>query len=593
MCGIFGINESNEKLAELASRTIAYRGPDQQAVWADRHVSLGFNRLAIIDLDQRANQPMWDEDRELAIIFNGEIYNFKELKRDLEADYKFRTKSDTEVLLYGYKKYGASFVERLNGMFAFCIYDIKKGKILLFRDHAGIKPLYYYEKHGLFLFASEIKAIIRALGAKGLEPEINHEALKTYFAFAYIPSPKTLYKNIRKLPRSSFLEFDLKKKEIIHIETFSPPSEPPANHEQLFSLVERAIMEHLVSDVPVGVFFSGGTDSSTIASVLHRRGVDLETFSIRVLGREADRKYFSEIAKHLALRSHVYDFAAREFNEVYEEVMSKMDEPNPDISIFPTYYVAKRAAKHVKVVLSGEGGDELFFGYKRQRAMSYLRASEDAAGLSLLDRLFVYTPSFKGKNYLFEKSFILAGKPASAYLLSMSPSRDLISPDAWKAAKRELTERAKDPLYFDRDLYLENALLRKTDYATSLNSIEGRVPLLDSRIVGAAPRFEDEYISANLQKPVLKEMLARALPHDLVYREKSGFGMSLPAMLPHSKELDRDLDESIPFLSERNLLYARIPKKAELVRRYPALAFALICLYRTIKNNELLLKQRD
>jgi asparagine synthase (glutamine-hydrolysing) len=592
MCGIFGMNEKDEKLARLCTREIAYRGPDQHAIWTDDSVSLGFNRLAIIDLDPRASQPMWDEKKEIGMIYNGEIYNFKELKKELEREYTFKTTSDTEVLIYGYKKYGPAFVERLNGMFAACIYDLRSQRLFLLRDHAGIKPLYYYCKDGVFIFASETKAIMRALGAKKLVPDIDHDSLQTFFGLGYIPSPKTLYCDLYRLPRGTFLEFDLQSKQIVRTEHYESPVADVTNEHDLFSVIEKSILDHLIADVPVGVFFSGGTDSSLIASVLHAHDVNLETFSIGVAGRDADRTYFNEISANLKLRSHVFDFTAKEFNEVYETVMSKVDEPNTDISIFPTYFVSKKAADRVKVVLSGEGGDELFFGYNRQRTLARIRSGHDTPSLSWLDRLFLFTPTFKGKNFVFEKLFTIARKPVSAFLLFMSPSRDRTDPAAWRAAKKAVLEVTRDPLYFDRDLYLENDLLRKTDFATSLNSQEGRVPLLDSRIIAAAPKFEAEYKSENPSKAVLKRMLSRYLPEHLVYRGKSGFGMSLPSVLPHSPALARDLENAISFLKQRDMLCAKLPARAELVRRYPNLCFALISLYRTVINNESLLQER-
>jgi asparagine synthase (glutamine-hydrolysing) len=592
MCGIFGINEQNQTLAEEACGCISYRGPDQHAVWADKEVSLGFNRLAIIDLDPRASQPMWDEAKEIGIVYNGEIFNFRDIKKELEREYAFRTTSDTEVLIYAYKKYGPRFVERLNGMFALALYDIPKKRLFLYRDHAGIKPLYYYDHNGVFIFGSELKTIMVSLGKKEITPAIDHEGLKTFFGLGYIPSPRTLYQNLSRLPRASLLEYDLGEKKIVRVETYESPKAEAKDENALFSLIERSILDHLIADVPVGLFFSGGTDSSLIASVLHKHKINLETFSIGVVGRDSDRKYFNEIRAHLALNSHVYDFTVKEFNDVYETIMSRVDEPNADISIFPTYFVSQKAASRVKVVLSGEGGDELFFGYNRQRIFAQLRKRHESGKLSFIDRLFLYTPSFKGKNYLFERLFVFFGNPMSSFVLSMSPGRDCTTPAAWAATKRVIAQEAKDPLYYDRDLYLENDLLRKTDFATSLNSLEGRVPLLDSRILAAAPAFEHAYTSDAPSKPVLKRMLATYLPKQLVYRGKSGFGMSLPGIIKEAPLLAKDLEEAIEFLTKRNLLYVHLPRtKAELIKRYPNLCFALISLYRTVKNNEALLGQ--
>ncbi len=586
MCGIFGINEKNEPLVDAAAACIRHRGPDSYGKWIGESFSFGFDRLAIIDLDQRANQPMWDDARELAVVFNGEIYNFKELKSELEKEFQFRTTSDTEVLLYGYKKYGPAFAERLRGMFAYAIYDSKKNRVVLFRDHAGIKPLLYYFKDGIFLFGSEMKAVMRALSQKQIAPTLDRDAIQSYFGLGYILSPATMYKHVRKVPRGSYLEFDIAKKQIVAVEHFKSPGAKAKSDDELFTIIEQSILDHLIADVPVGLFFSGGTDSSLIASILHAHKVDLETFSIGVEGRDTDRKYFSEISETLGIKAHAFDFTPAEFNAVYEPVMNKVDEPCADISIFPTYFVSQKAAERVKVVLSGEGGDELFFGYARQRALARLRGARCRASLTLVEQLFLRTPTFKGKNFVFEKIFTLLRQPVSAYLLFMSPSRDLTNPAAWAAAKKSLVEQANEPLYFDRDLYLENDLLRKTDFATSLNSIEGRVPLLDPRIIAAAPAFASEYKPSAPSKPVLKRLLARFLPKELVYRPKSGFGIPLLRMLPHSEALRRDLDLAIAYLQKERLLYATLPRtREELVARYPNLCFAMISLYRALTNN--------
>lgn len=587
MCGIFGINEGNEALVKKASMCIAHRGPDATGTWVSDALSFGFNRLAIIDLDQRANQPMWDEAHEIGVVYNGEIYNFQELKTELEVEFTFRTTSDTEVLIYGYKKYGPRFVERINGMFACALFDARSNMLYLLRDHAGIKPLLYCEKNGVFVFGSEMKAITSALKEKGLTPTVDHEAVQAYFGLGFILSPATMYREVKKLPRGSYLVYDLAKKQIQEIMHYKSPTAPIASEDDLFAVIEQSIMDHLIADVPVGLFFSGGTDSSLIAAVLHKHGANLETFSIAVQKSEGDKKYFSDISAELGLTSHQYQFSHDEFNAVYERVMDGVDEPCADMSIFPTYFVSQKAAGRVKVVLSGEGGDEYFFGYGRQRMLAQIRNGSMKTALSVVEQCFLRTSTFKGKNLLFERALRLFRQPIGLYLLVKSPSRDLTHPHAWAAAKRALREASQDPLYFDRDLYLENDLLRKTDLATSLNSLEGRVPLLDSRITAAAAKFESAFRPSAPSKPVLKKMLARFLPDTLVYRGKSGFGMSLPAVLPHAPGLARDLDAAIPYLKDRGILYAKLPQtRAELIGRYSELCFAMVSLYRALINNE-------
>lgn len=586
MCGFFGMTGDDRAVTAVATATIKHRGPDSTGVYEGEQVSFGFDRLAILDLDTRADQPMWDAAQEIGIVFNGEIYNYKELKAELEQEYDFRTTSDTEVLIYGYKKWGPSFASKLRGMYAFAIYDKPRGKIVLCRDHAGIKPLLYHHSPGRLLFGSEMKALTSAMRSLGIERTIDIESIGTYFALGYVLSPATIYENVRKVPRGSYLEYDTAADTLGEPQHVEGPTAAVKTEDELASLVETAILDHLIADVPVGLFFSGGTDSSLIASVLHKHHIDLETFSIGIKGHKVDRKYFEEISTHLGLTAHTYEFTPAEFDAVYEPVMRLMDEPFTDMSIFPTYYISQKAAKHVKVVLSGEGGDELFFGYDRQRALARLRGARLSARLSLSEHIFLRTPSFPGKNMIFERLFVLLRQPASAYILAMSPGRDRTSLAAWAAAKKAMIEQATDPLYFDRDLYLENDLLRKTDFATSFSSIEGRVPLLDPRIMTAARGFESAYTPSAPSKPVLKRLLARYLPDKLVYRPKRGFGISLVQVLPHSPALQRDLDDAVPYLSERGLLRATLPSsRTELVARYPNLCFALVCLYRTLRND--------
>lgn len=586
MCGFFGMTGDNKEVTTTATAAIQHRGPDSTGIYTDEHVSLGYDRLAILDLDPRAGQPMWDAAREIGIIFNGEIYNYRELKAELGQEYEFRTTSDTEVLLYGYKKHGPSFAAKLRGMFAFAIYDKPREKIILCRDHAGIKPLLYHHTPGRLIFGSEMKAVTVAMRSLGIERVTDRDAIGTYFAFGYILSPATMYANVRKVPRGSYVEYDIATGTLGEPQHYDSPTSVARSEDELASLIETATIDHLVADVPVGLFFSGGTDSSLIASILHKHGIALETFSIGIEGHQVDRKYFEEISAHLGLTAHTFEFTPKEFDAVYERVMHLMDEPFADMSIFPTYYISQKAAERVKVVLSGEGGDELFFGYDRQRALQRLRSTRFSTRLSLAEHVFLRTPSFPGKNLVFERLFVLLRQPASSYILAMSPARDRTTPAAWAAAKTALVATAKDPLYFDRDLYLENDLLRKTDLATSFNSIEGRVPLLDPRVMSAATGFESAYVPSAPSKPVLKRLLARYLPQELVYRPKRGFGISLVQVLPHSPALARDLDAAISYLREHDLLMAHLPtSRNELITRYPNLCYALVCLYRTLKND--------
>lgn len=587
MCGIIGINEKNEKLIYDAADGFKYRGPDNSSFFSNESVTLGHHRLAILDLDSRSVQPMPDINENLWIVFNGEIYNFEEIKDKLKDKYDFKTSSDTEVLIYAYKEWGVDMCKYIQGMFAFAIYDKLNQKIFLARDHVGIKPLYYYAENGIFAFSSELKGITKILRTKNIDVEIDNKSIDFYFVFGYIPSPLTLFKNIKKLSKSSYIEYDLSTRKIIQEKKYLALYKKISSREEYVELLEKKVIDHLMADVPVGVFFSGGTDSSIIASILHKYNIKLENFSIKINYKTDDVKYFSKINNKLNIKSNVYDFDLKAFDSVYEEIMDKIDEPSYDNSIFPTYFVSKMASKKVKVVLSGEGGDEFFYGYPRSLILSKLNNKKDYS-ITLLDRLFFYTPPFKSKNFIFERLFVLFKKPISYYLLHMSPVRDLAALKSWKIVKNECKKRNIKPLEMDQEFYLENDLLRKIDFATSYASIEGRVPLLDVDIIKNSVLFESEKLEGNMLKSFLKKILSLYLPKDLVYRSKSGFGLDMVYFLKKSKFLSTDLKQAIAFLKSRKI---NIPKFKfndinRMAERYPHYCFALISLYKSIKNND-------
>lgn len=584
MCGIIGINEQNEELIRVAGQSFKYRGPDASAVFSDSLVTLGHYRLAIQDLDERSTQPMFDTDKKIGIVFNGEIYNFKEVKARLEEKYSFRTTSDTEVIIYAYKEWGIEMTKYIQGMFALAIYDLERQKVLLFRDHAGIKPLCYYACNGIFVFASEIKGVLSALHKKNIVVNIDQKMIDLYLMLGYVPSPNTIYSDVLKLEKGTYVEYDLVKKEISSGGIYKASYTAVTSKKEYVDLIEKKILAHLISDVPVGVFFSGGTDSSLIAAVLNKHKINLETFSININYKSDDAFHFNKISEYLKLKSQVFDFGVKELDGIYEEVMSKIDEPSYDNSIFPTYFVSKKASEKVKVVLSGEGGDEYFYGYARSKVFYNLNTSTDYS-VSFLDYLYLFSPSFKSKNYFFEKLFSVTRKPISYFLVS-SPLRDRANLRQWKIAKREFEIRNLKPLDIDKEFYLENDLLRKTDFATSYVSIEGRVPLLDIDIIRNASLVEYEKLEGGVLKAFLKEMLSNYLPKELVYRSKSGFGINIAAVFKDSQFLRPDLMKAMEYLEARNIYSIDRGDVQLLTEKYAHACFALVSLYRSIRNNE-------
>lgn len=583
MCGILGIAEKNENVVRDAARLMAHRGPDAVGVLEDVQVTLGHNRLSIIDLDERANQPMQYEEGALVISYNGEIYNYKQIRTDLTAlGHTFRTESDTEVLLAAYREWGQGLTARVAGMFAFAILDRARNTLVLATDHANMKPLFYAQVGEVFVFASELRAVVRMLKEKQVPVVLDQESLELYFALGYVPAPRTLYTGIRRLPKRAWMEYDLQTHTVTESQ-YSERTAAPMSEEKVHALIEERILSHLVADVPVGVFFSGGTDSSLILSVLHKHNIELETFSVKVAGRPGDDRYFNAIANHLGVKAHTYEFGVAEFEASYKEVSKKIDEPIYDNSLYPTYFVAQKAAEKVKVVLSGEGGDEYFFGYPRSLALLPFADQPLERGVGGLERLFFMLPHFRGKNKLFEQLFLLLRKPAAYYLLTMSPGKSVLTWTAWKRAKASILEAVANTRALDADMYLPNNLLRKLDMATMYCSIEGRVPLLDPD-VGAAARALPPPAKGE-EKPVLRRMLAQYLPKGLVYRKKQGFGLSVQQLFKDSTLLQSDLERACEYLKSQRLP-VRLPQAQALMQQYPHLAFAVLALYHALYNVE-------
>lgn len=587
MCGIIGGIHARPDSLERAAEVFAYRGPDSTHFFDDGNVQLGHHRLSIIDTSSAADQPFWDAAGEIGIVFNGEIYNFRDIRAELAAEYEFRTQSDTEVVVYAFKKWGVECAQRFRGMFACAVYDRRVDKLYLLRDHAGIKPLYYAEKNGAFLFSSELKGITRYVRETGQQLVRDARSIELYAVLGYVPSPHTLYQGIHKLPKMSWAEVDCSTPiPTVHTERYHLEPSRLQSQDELAELIERRTLEHLEADVPVGLFFSGGTDSSLLATILHKHDINLKTYSVRMEKKQEDEAYFTAIADRLSVEPHVVDFGVPEFDEVYPLITQRIDEPMFDNSLFPTFYLAREAAKEVKVVLSGEGGDELFLGYGRQAKLAHLQAKRE--GITWLDKLYKYTPSFPAKNALFEHLFLSAGQALSYYLVCMSPAKDRSTAHAWATAKQALEQTLVEPTGLDREWYLENDLLKKLDMATSFASIEGRVPLLDKDIFQAAQRYSaEQHLEGGVAKSLLKQLLARFLPKELVYRGKSGFGMDMRTYFSRSAYLYKDLLKAAQYLHEEGVIKNTVCADPSMyIRRYPNYCLSLVLLYHSLQNNE-------
>jgi asparagine synthase (glutamine-hydrolysing) len=545
---------------------LAHRGPDDEGAWVDEsnHVFLGHRRLSIVDIGG-GQQPMWTDDGQLGVIFNGEIYNHLELREELTArGCTFRSDhSDTEVLLHGYRSWGPDFTNRLNGMWAFVLYDRREGRLFCSRDRFGKKPFFYTLRNGTFLFASELSAIMRHPAAAA---SVSHRSLQKYFAYGYIPAPNTLYEGIHKLPGGHSLCFDIESQRIdvkkywdFVIEPFEsvPPNAEREWGERLVELLSAAVKRRLMGDVPLGFFLSGGIDSSSIVA-LATRHIDrsrIHTFSIGFEEASFDEsRYSAEMAQHLGTQHHLDVLSLQKAAALLPEIVAKLDEPMGDSSLLPMYLLCKHTREKVTVALGGDGADELFAGYDPFRA---LRAAElygrfvprplHSAVKLLMGRLPV---SHANMSFDFKIKRTLRGlshpsrlwcpiwmgplDPRELAVLFDEPLdvEDVYSEaiEQWDACRQaNLVDKV---LQFYTKLYLQDDILVKVDRASMMNSLEARAPYLDIEVVDFVRRIPSHFkYRGGVTKYLLKKALESVLPHSVLYRAKKGFGIPIGSWL--------------------------------------------------------------
>lgn len=544
MCGICGFNFENDSLIEAMSLTLAHRGPDFGSRFVDDRVSLGHRRLSIIDLSEQSNQPMSDPEGRFQLVYNGEIYNFQELRSELEAQgYRFRSRGDGEVVLHGYRALGLKLLSRLNGMFAFAIYDRERKQLVLARDPFGIKPLYYYWDSERFLFASEIKAILE----HGVARRIHPGALSEYFTFRFTLGPQTLFENIYKLPPGTFLVFDLEEQRIAETGRFWRPPEPCLAEEEadpealaaeLRDLFVDSLRMRLVSDVPLGFFLSGGIDSSIVVAAAKELGADVRTFSA---GFESTNELeFARLAAEHFGAEHHEVFIGDESLALLDSMVYHMDEPVGDAAFLALLVLSQHAAKEVKVVLAGEGADELFGGYDRYKAFVY----GNLMARSVPNGLRRWLPRRLGKENLSRVTSLLREPDAAKRyieVIRLFSGEDLhelgIADDAdWRGKVRVDGLFDKDPLAaaltFDLQTVLPNDFFMKADKMSSACSLEMRVPFLDPRLVEFSFRIPSALkLRGWNEKYLLKKAFADRLPPAIVQRRKHGFDVPMDRWL--------------------------------------------------------------
>ncbi len=555
MCGIVGMlyNDScknvSNKLLESMCHVIKHRGPDDSGVWAEENVGIGMARLSIIDV-AGGHQPIHNEDKTIWIVYNGEIYDYQETRDDLiSRGHKFYTTTDTEIIVHLYEEYGDDCVERIRGMFAFAIWDKRKEELFVARDRLGIKPLHYYSNGSCFIFGSEIKSILQH---DSVPREMNPEALVNYFPTGYTPDPMTMFRGIFKLPPGHFLKY--KNGEIIIRRYWNVKYEVSDEKseeyyiEKLLDILSSAVKMRLESEVPLGAFLSGGIDSSMIVALMAKHMSEpVKTFSIGFENQSYNELPYARKVAELYGTDHHEEIVKPDAESIILDLVKQFDEPFADSSAIPTYYVSKMARKWVTVVLSGDGGDELFGGYTRYRNSVLGRYADMTPGLIrkgvFLNLSKILPEWFPGINLLRH----ISGNDNERYIRSLTKGVSTVHEKIF-SQELQMAVGTTDPshmfsqyiddvkdkdrltrlIYTDTKTYLPGDILTKVDRTSMLVSLEARVPMLDHHLVEFAATIPpDLKMKGMTTKYILKKAAERLLPKEIIYRPKSGFAVPI------------------------------------------------------------------
>lgn len=553
MCGIAGIVAPrgfaiDKALLERMTRSMAHRGPDDQGIFVHENVGLGHRRLSIIDLSS-GHQPLFNEDGTVVVVYNGEIYNFREIKTELETrGHVFKTHCDTEVIVHAYEQWGADCPNKFRGMFAFAVYDRKTGDVFLCRDRVGVKPLYYAVEDGRLFFASEIKAILPALARK---PGINLSRLDFYVSLGYVPGDETLFAGIRKLLPGHTLTWKNGAMRIVRYWDLAHIQPLKISFDEARQRFEEMLLDcvrmRLMSDVPLGAFLSGGLDSSAIVACMSRISPDpVKTFTVGYSDDpdSSEFEYARIVARHFKTEHHEFNLGAGDFFESLDLLLTHAEEPVVESAAVALYRISKLAREHAIVLLSGEGGDEILAGYPLHRLTRSVNRAHGFLRMvprSLLNRL---GPVLAAGNEKRMKYWDWASQPLRERYQS-------ISNDVTGSIKREMYHDAFVPhlgtalrdyyvdlfdrlpvghsdmarmAYADINSWLPEDLLLKADKMTMATSVELRVPLLDYRLMEFCVALPDEYrLNGREGKYLMKKVMEKYLPHEIIYRKKRGF----------------------------------------------------------------------
>jgi asparagine synthase (glutamine-hydrolysing) len=568
MCGITGwvkldqnTSPNSEAILHSMCERIVHRGPDSEGLWLDDQVALGMRRLSIIDL-KTGDQPVFSEDRSIVAMQNGELYNYREVRADLEKrGHTFTTKTDTEIIPHLYEEYGDAFVEHLNGMFAIALWDSRKKRLVLARDRFGEKPLYYGIFDGKLLYASEPKSLLAHPSVKG---ELDLDALRHYLSFDYVPAPMSIYKGIHKLPAAHLLTVDngeVKTRRYWNLDFHKNGNVPSLDRSanDLRELISDAVRMRLVSDVPLGILLSGGIDSSTVAAFATRHATEkVKTFSI---GFEEDSfdesKYARLVATRLGTEHYEDRLSAEKAGDLVSEIGQWLDEPLSDGSLIPTYLLARFVRQHVTVALGGDGGDELFagypmyFGHKMAAVYGFIpRFLRSGVIEPVVNALPVSTRNlsfdYKAKRFVRASHLDPVARHHSWFgSFSIDQQKDVLTRDVLNSSEGDVYRGAHELLhlggaentieqmqYLDVNFYMAEDILTKVDRAAMAVSLETRSPFLDPRIGQFAASIPIDYkLRGRKGKYILKKAVEDLLPKTILQRPKKGFGIPIAEWL--------------------------------------------------------------
>ncbi len=553
MCGIAGYYRGgSEEILHKMIEEISYRGPDDKGIFCMGEVGLAHRRLSIIDTSSAGHQPMGNEDKSIQVVFNGEIYNYAELKAGLQEKHVFASHTDTEVIIHLYEEIGSEVFSKLSGMFAIALYDSRKNILFLARDRMGKKPLYWQNNGRSFIFGSELKVLMKH---PDFRKEIDMESVSKYLTYEYVPTPHSIFRDTYKLEPGTFISYDGKEisKNIFWEPKFLPKASSfESSKEELDLRLERAVKDRLVSDVPIGVFLSGGIDSACVAYYAAKNNKEkIKTFSIGFEESSFDEsRYARMVAKHLGTEHHEEILHIQDCIDLVTEIGGMLDEPMADPSIVPTYLLSKFAKQDVTVALGGDGGDELFCGYdtflahKMAKYYSYIPSlirekiikpavfslPTSYVNMSLDFKLKKFVSGYEGNALHRNERWLAAFDEESKQKLLIG---NLVLGDTFEDIDR-YSGRSDSQETFDmlallhERMYMMDGVLVKVDRASMMNSLEVRAPFLDSRVVELANHMPTDFKLKGLErKYILKEVMRGKLPDEIIYRRKKGFGMPI------------------------------------------------------------------